>query len=56
MSTPNSPQRQRRSWPYVVAAALVLALQQGWSPTDVITLATCLLVLIALVTSTGDDQ
>jgi len=54
--TPNSPQRQRPSWPYVAAAVLVLALQQGWSSTDVITLATCLLVLIALVTSTGGGQ
>lgn len=56
MLTPNSPQRQRHSWPYVVAAALVLAFQQGWSSTDVITLAACLLVLIALVTSAGGGQ
>jgi hypothetical protein len=54
--TPNSPHGQHRSWPYVVAAALILALQQGWSATDVITLATCLLVLIALITSTGRGQ
>ncbi len=56
MFTPNSPKRQRPSWPYVVAAALTLAFQQGWSAKEVITLAICLLVLIALVTSTGSDQ
>lgn len=56
MTTPNSPQQPRRSWPYVVAVAIALTLQQGWSARDVITLTTCLLVLIALVTSTGNGQ
>lgn len=53
MSQPNSPQPHRRSWPYVTAAALTLTIQQGWSAEQVITLTTCLLVLIALVSSTG---
>ncbi|MEU6449975.1 hypothetical protein [Streptomyces sp. NPDC046979] len=56
MLTPNSPQRPRHSWPYVVAAALALAFQQGWSASEVITLVTCLLVLIALITSAGQGQ
>lgn len=53
MPKPNSPQPQRRSWPYAVTATIALALQQGWDPEQVITLATCLLVLIALIASTG---
>lgn len=56
MLTPNSPQPPRHSWPYVVAVVLALAFQQGWSARDVISLATCLLVLIALVASTGRGQ
>ncbi|MEG8281204.1 hypothetical protein [Streptomyces sp. AHA2] len=36
-----------------MTAAIVLAIQQGWSAEQVITLATCLLVLIALITSAG---
>ncbi|MEV7203473.1 hypothetical protein [Streptomyces griseoluteus] len=53
MPGPNSPQPHRRSWPYAVTAAIALAIQQGWSAEQVITLATCLLVLIALITSAG---
>jgi hypothetical protein len=52
MPDPNSPQPQRRSWPYAIA----LTLQQGWHPQQVITLTTCLLVLIALITSTGHND
>ncbi|MFD5264865.1 hypothetical protein [Streptomyces sp. NPDC058335] len=52
MSQPNSPQPHRRSWPYVTAVAITLTIQQGWSAEQVITLTTCLLVLIALITST----
>lgn len=55
MSQPNSPHPQRRSWPYVVVAAIALTVQQGWSAEQVITLTTCLLVLIALITSTGHN-
>ncbi|WP_435211444.1 hypothetical protein [Streptomyces sp. bgisy034] len=53
MPGPNSPQPHRRSWPYAVTAAIALAIQQGWSAEQVIALATCLLVLIALITSAG---
>ncbi|SED63977.1 hypothetical protein [Streptomyces sp. Ag109_O5-10] len=53
MSQPNSPQSHRRSWPYMTAPALTLTIQQGWSAEQVITLTTCLLVLIALIRSTG---
>ncbi|WP_327267146.1 hypothetical protein OG444_40155 (plasmid) [Streptomyces sp. NBC_01232] len=47
----NSSIPPRRSWPYVVAAIVVLAVRQGWEAEQVITLAVCLLVLIALVSS-----
>lgn len=49
------PQPHRRSWPYVITAAIALTLQQGWNPQQVITLTTCLLALIALITSTGHN-
>ncbi|WP_405969043.1 hypothetical protein OG496_00515 [Streptomyces sp. NBC_00988] len=55
MPDPNSPQPHRRSWPYVITAAIALTLQQGWNPQQVITLTTCLLALIALITSTGHN-
>jgi hypothetical protein len=55
MPDPNSPQPQRRSWPYAITATIALTLQQGWTPEQVITLTTCLLVLIALITSTGHN-
>jgi hypothetical protein len=51
-----TPGRPRRSWPYIVSAVLVLALQQGWNPEHVISLAAVLLVLIALVTSSGGSD
>ncbi|MFE4695433.1 hypothetical protein ACFRH6_35950 [Streptomyces sp. NPDC056749] len=54
--TPNSPKPQRRTWPYAVTAVTVLAIQQGWDAQQVITLAVSLLVLIALITSTGRDS
>jgi hypothetical protein len=53
MTHPNSPQPHRRSWPFAVTAAITLTLQSGWTAEQVITLTTCLLVLIALITSTG---
>jgi hypothetical protein len=56
MPDPNTPQPRRRSWPYAVTAAITLTLQQGWNPQQVITLTTCLLVLIALITSTGHND
>lgn len=56
MSTPNTPQPQRRTWPYAVTAVTVLAIQQGWDAQQVITLAVSLLVLIALITSAGRDN
>ncbi|MFI7388031.1 hypothetical protein [Streptomyces sp. NPDC049813] len=56
MPAPNSPQSHGRSWPYVVTAALALALQQGWEPGQVIALTVCLLTLIALIASTGDRE
>ncbi|MFI8301786.1 hypothetical protein ACIGCZ_38515 [Streptomyces nigra] len=49
----NSPHPPRRSWPYAVTAVIALTIQQGWHADQVITLATCLLVLIALITSAG---
>ncbi|MFJ8764665.1 hypothetical protein [Streptomyces clavifer] len=51
----NSPQPQRRTWPYAVTAVTVLAIQQGWPAQQVITLAVSLLVLIALITSAGRE-
>lgn len=51
----NSPQPQRRTWPYAVTAVTVLAIQQGWAAQQVITLAVSLLVLIALITSVGRE-
>lgn len=53
MPTSNSPQPGGRSWPYVVTAVIVLAIQQGWDAQQVITLAVSLLVLIALISSAG---
>jgi hypothetical protein len=50
MSTPRQP---RRSWPYVVAAVLVLAVQQGWDAAAVTKLAAVLLVLVALIHAAG---
>jgi hypothetical protein len=43
----------RRSWPYVVLAALTLAFQEGWSASEIRDLAVALLVLIALIHSAG---
>ncbi|MBT2446961.1 hypothetical protein J7F03_07720 [Streptomyces sp. ISL-43] len=58
MTTPdpqgNKQGKKPRSWPYAITAILVLALQQGWAPRDVATLASVLLVLIALVRSAGN--
>ncbi|MFE7537269.1 hypothetical protein ACFU67_23710 [Streptomyces rhizosphaericola] len=51
----NSRQPQRRTWPYAVTAVTVLAIQQGWDAQQVITLAVSLLVLIALITSAGQE-
>ncbi|MFC8536783.1 hypothetical protein ACFUJY_23080 [Streptomyces sp. NPDC057249] len=53
MSPGNSPQPQRRTWPYAATTVTVLAIQQGWPAQQVITLAVSLLVLIALITSAG---
>ncbi|MGW6617278.1 hypothetical protein ACWGA0_27985 [Streptomyces erythrochromogenes] len=53
MTTPNTTQLPRRSWPYVVVAITVLAIQQGWNAQQVTTLAVSLLVLVALITSAG---
>ncbi|MEU2453059.1 MULTISPECIES: hypothetical protein [unclassified Streptomyces] len=53
MTGSNSPQSQSRSWPYVVTAVVVVAVQQGWEAQHVIALAVSLLVLIALVSSAG---
>ncbi|MGP4009877.1 hypothetical protein [Streptomyces sp. 4N124] len=50
MPTPRQP---RRSWPYVVAAVLVLAVQQGWDAAAVTKLAAVLLVLVALIHAAG---
>ncbi|MFC8512771.1 hypothetical protein [Streptomyces sp. NPDC057257] len=43
------PSPHRVGWPYVICAVLSLAIQQGWSPTDVRQLAIVVLVLLALV-------
>ncbi|MFF3216120.1 hypothetical protein ACFYYB_36590 [Streptomyces sp. NPDC002886] len=53
MTTPNTPQPPRRSWPYAVVAITVLAIQQGWDAQQVTTLAVSLLVLVAVITSAG---
>ncbi|MFJ7267709.1 hypothetical protein ACIQV3_13825 [Streptomyces sp. NPDC099050] len=54
MTTPGPQGNKHRSWPYAVTAILVLALQQGWAPRDVATLAAVLMGLIALVRTAGD--
>ncbi|WP_328622917.1 MULTISPECIES: hypothetical protein [unclassified Streptomyces] len=54
MTAPSTP--PRRSWPYVVVAIVVLALQQGWDAQQVITLAVSLLVLIAVITAAGHNR
>lgn len=56
MPTANAPMPPRRSWPYVVVTIVVLALRQGWDAEHVITLAVCLLVLVALVSSAGGRE
>ncbi|MFD3329615.1 hypothetical protein [Streptomyces sp. NPDC058701] len=53
MTTPNTTQPPRRSWPYAVVAITVLAIQQGWDAQQVTTLAVSLLVLVAVITSAG---
>ncbi|MFD7555168.1 hypothetical protein ACFV9E_11635 [Streptomyces sp. NPDC059835] len=53
MPAANSSVPPRRSWPYVVAAIIALAVRQGWDAEQVITLAVCLLLFIALVSSAG---
>jgi hypothetical protein len=37
------------TWPYAVAAIIVLALQAGWQPEEIRNLAATLLVLITLL-------
>ncbi|MFD0551390.1 hypothetical protein ACFQ0X_21025 [Streptomyces rectiviolaceus] len=37
------------SWPYVIVAIVVLTVQEGWKPTDVVRLSAVLLVLAAMV-------
>ncbi|MET9695090.1 hypothetical protein ACFY0G_33990 [Streptomyces sp. NPDC001552] len=54
MTAPSTP--PRRNWPYVVAAIIVLALQQGWDAQQVTTLAVSLLVLIAVITAAGHNR
>lgn len=54
MPTPDPQGKKSPSWPYAITAILVLALQQGWEPRDIATLAAVLLVLIALVRSAGN--
>ncbi|MER7466847.1 hypothetical protein [Streptomyces sp. NPDC097981] len=54
MTAPGTP--PRRTWPYVVSAIVVLALQQGWNAQEVTTLAVSLLVLIAVITAAGADR
>ncbi len=44
---PNGP--RRNPWPAMVGAVLTLAVQAGWSPAEVRSLAIELLVLIALI-------
>ncbi|MGW0080008.1 hypothetical protein [Streptomyces sp. P9-2] len=56
MTTSNTTPPRRRSWPYVVVAAIMLTLQQGWEAEQVIALVTCLLVLIALITSASGRE
>ncbi|MET9467296.1 hypothetical protein ABZY44_21320 [Streptomyces sp. NPDC006544] len=53
MTSPNTTQPPRRSWPYAVVAITVLAIQQGWEAQQVTTLAVSLLVLVAVITSAG---
>jgi hypothetical protein len=53
VTTPNTTQPPRRSWPYMVGAITVLAIQQGWNAQQVTTLTVSLLVLVALITSAG---
>ncbi|MFK0203446.1 hypothetical protein [Streptomyces lavendulae] len=55
MPIANSSIPPRRSWPYVVVTIVVLALRQGWDAEHVITLAVCLLILVALISSTSRE-
>ncbi|MFJ5811153.1 hypothetical protein [Streptomyces sp. NPDC093093] len=54
MTAPSTP--PRRTWPYVVAAIVVLALRQGWDAEHVITLTVSLLVLIAVINAAGPNR
>lgn len=54
MTAPSTP--PRRNWPYVVTAIVVLALQQGWSAEQIITLTVSLLVLIAVITAASHNR
>ncbi|MFF2188144.1 hypothetical protein [Streptomyces sp. NPDC058155] len=46
----------RRSWPYAIAAILILAVQEGWDAAAVTKLAVVLLVLLALINSSGNNE
>ncbi|MFE7757614.1 hypothetical protein [Streptomyces sp. NPDC057429] len=56
MQTPNPPRMPRRSWPYAITVILVLALQEGWDEASVIKLAVVLLVLLALINSSTNNN
>jgi hypothetical protein len=56
VTTPAFPPGQGRSWPYAVASVLVLAIQQGWDPAAVSSLAAVLLILIALLRSASHSD
>ncbi len=45
---------KRTTWPYAVTAIIVLALQSGWGPRNVLALTAILLVLIGFVISADD--
>ncbi|MEU9677792.1 hypothetical protein AB0D92_30325 [Streptomyces parvus] len=49
----NLPKPTRKSWPYVIAVALVLGFNSGWPAADIIKLTGIILVLIALISSAG---
>jgi hypothetical protein len=47
--TPKTPGPRRTGWPYVAGAVITLAIQTGWSPADVRSLAIALLTLVSVV-------
>jgi hypothetical protein len=53
VSLPTPPPR---SWPAAVTAIVVLALQYGWTPAEVLKLVALLLVMLGLLHAAGGDR